>query len=661
MEHLKITEQTNEYAVVEGYGVLFNVKDLEGETFTPQTDYATEYIKGQTVYLDHAQDDIVEEGGTTYHLKGVRQPVGEVVGVDVTDAGLYFRLKLKKAAEYWDYVSRVLSTNKCGLSTGTAPHLMEKSPDGIIKMWHVKEISLTMTPAESRTTKYLIRTKTLDSSEAGEVDSDNPVSDSASASTETLDNQTEDNNMSDEILKALALLNQRLDSMETKETPVNDPGNTPAAKNVNVISGLEESLKYDHIDTQDLALAYETVKSFEGVRRGVRVSDALARQLVKRHDSAELTATPDGRQYSNHAKSFLQRLGGNTKANEINQSTLANYGDEWVGVFYSGRLWEKIRTEAVVLRELERAGSVMEAQPGAESIVFPLESTDPVWYKVAQSASLSSNPGGIPTNTVTASNLGTANKTMTLSKLGARVLWTGELEEDAVLQYVGQLRDQIMKSGAEYLDSALIDGDTATGATTNINDIAGTPNSTDWFLVWDGLRKLALVTNTANSASGTTLTIEDYLATAQLMGSAGINAIDRSKVVFLTDPSTHYKTLQLAEVKTRDIFSAPTVEGGMVTSIWGYRNIIAGQMCKAGGTGLSNSAGKVDVDNLGNNLYGQIIAFRPDQWRFAWRRRMKMETTRVPAADATEIVVMMRAGFAYRDTEASAITYNLTV
>jgi hypothetical protein len=40
---------------------------------------------------------------------------------------------------------------------------------------------------------------------------------------------------------------------------------------------------------------------------------------------------------------------------------------------------------------------------------------------------------------------------------------------------------------------------------------------------------------------------------------------------------------------------------------------------------------------------------------------MTIETTRVAAADATEIVAMMRAGFSYRDTEASAISYNLTV
>jgi len=40
---------------------------------------------------------------------------------------------------------------------------------------------------------------------------------------------------------------------------------------------------------------------------------------------------------------------------------------------------------------------------------------------------------------------------------------------------------------------------------------------------------------------------------------------------------------------------------------------------------------------------------------------MTIETTRIPAADATEIVAMMRYGLVNRDTEASAISYNITI
>ena len=124
---------------------------------------------------------------------------------------------------------------------------------------------------------------------------------------------------------------------------------------------------------------------------------------------------------------------------------------------------------------------------------------------------------------------------------------------------------------------------------------------------------MALVTNTANSRDGGVITTEDYLETAKLMGTNGRNAIDKNKVGFVIDNSTHYKTLTLADVKTRDVNSAATVENGTLSRIYGYDVHVSGHMCKAG-SGLSNTAGKVDVDTPGNNTKGQILAIRWDQW-----------------------------------------------
>jgi len=75
----------------------------------------------------------------------------------------------------------------------------------------------------------------------------------------------------------------------------------------------------------------------------------------------------------------------------------------------------------------------------------------------------------------------------------------------------------------------------------------------------------------------------------------------------------------------------------------------------------ANAAGKVDLDTAANNTKGALLAVRWDQWRLGWKRRMTIETTRVPSADSTEIVALMRVGLAQRDTEASAISYNLGI
>ena len=62
--------------------------------------------------------------------------------------------------------------------------------------------------------------------------------------------------------------------------------------------------------------------------------------------------------------------------------------------------------------------------------------------------------------------------------MGARVPYSGELVEDSIVDWAGQLRYQLEKSFAEQFEHAIIDGDTATGGSTNINNIAGTPTST---------------------------------------------------------------------------------------------------------------------------------------------------------------------------------------
>ncbi len=139
--------------------------------------------------------------------------------------------------------------------------------------------------------------------------------------------------------------------------------------------------------------------------------------------------------------------------------------------------------------------------------------------------------------------------------------------------------------------------------------------------------------------------------------------MQKDKVSFILDAWTRWAALELPEVKTRDVFAAPTIENGELTGIYGYSVMASANMHRANQDatyGLkANSAGKVDLDTAANNLYGAMLAVRWDQWLLGFKRRMTIETTRVPSADATEIVALMRVGLAQRDTEAAAISYNI--
>ena len=224
------------------------------------------------------------------------------------------------------------------------------------------------------------------------------------------------------------------------------------------------------------------------------------------------------------------------------------------------------------------------------------------------------------------------------------------------------------------IELVVIDGDTATSS--NINDIGGTTYSgapASLFLLTNGFRKLALVTNTANSRDGGTIASADVVATLQLMGRAGLAATDPTKIALICDPWTLGKFSQLAEVYTRDVFGRPTLENGFVTAlpIWNYTlraswfmhyaGIAHGTVTTAAYQGLANSAGKVNQDSESANTLGALLAVRWDQWQLAWKRRMTVESFRWAESDTTQIVALARWGLGYRDTEASAISYNLTV
>lgn len=344
------------------------------------------------------------------------------------------------------------------------------------------------------------------------------------------------------------------------------------------------------------------------------------------------------------------------KADEIMYTTLTGYGLEWVEHLYSTTLWEQIRADRRVFQKLPQK----EIPDGFDGVNIKLESTDPSWYLVSEATDTNATTGR-PDATITSSQFATAEKLITVKKVGARVLFSGELTEDSLIRVAPHATMKLRESAGEMLEHIVIDGDTDTSATTNINDIGGTPAGTEPFLAVNGFRKLPLITNTANSrdASGS-LSEDDYILTMQLLGTAGINA-ELGKCSFIVDMPTYWKTLQLSTLKTRDVFSQATVENGKLVALWGYDLIPSAFMHKMSSARKANTAGKIDQDTTSNNTTGAILGVRWDQWDFRWKRRMTLETGRWPEADTNQIVAMMRLGLGYRDNEASAISYNVGV
>jgi hypothetical protein len=460
-------------------------------------------------------------------------------------------------------------------------------------------------------------------------------------------------------LKAQAVEARRLPLGGTPDAPAQAPGQTK----------FHGTRKFDGLSVDDMGFMLTllgTMKKKDPQHEGYSDDAFLAYCIKAAEDKTEVTRR-DGRTrvpLGDQGRAALKSVGINSdavlkgvlKANELNHSTQANFGDEWIGVEYSNRLWEAIRFGTFVLDKMPS----IEVPQGAESIVISLESGDPTWYKVAQTTAEDSTDLR-PVASVASSKMGTAQKTLSVAKIGARTQFSGELVEDSIIPWVAQLRAQMEKSGSEVLEHLCIDGDTEAGNAANINDIDGTPAATDVFLTFDGFRKSPLVTTTANSRSASgSLTDTDYLSTVKLMGTAGMNALDKSKVEFIVDLNTYWKSLELASLKTQDVFRNATLEGGELEKVWGYRLRPSAQMHRESAKRMAETTGKIDQTDS-DNTTGAILAVRYDQWLFGYKRRFQIKLQEMIDSDSTQIVAFARVGMVQRDTEASAITYNVGV
>jgi len=652
-----------------------NGKDSDGQYFSARTKTFFEFFKEIPVFYYHG-----------FNPDRTPQGTPEVIGTakfnHTDEQGHWFKVSLNRASNFarrvWDAALKGLAR----ASSGALAHLVRVARDGEILQWATAELSVfdigekrqpanayaVAMPALKARYKDLSIPSELDDNGAQslpEAGNTQAADDTATHPTTTISGVIKmDENLSELVaaefakqaaIKAEADKKAELDAAKIADAVKmeREKWETEAAKANRLPSHrapyatkFADTNAFDGLSAADTAVLISTVKSAKAP-----VSEGAYKALRVKLEEDKSETGYEG-------VKAMKAVGlHNIKADEMDYSTLASYGDEWVGIAYSTALWESIRVGTFVLGKIPQ----IEVPAGMESIYLPLESTDPTFYKVAETAS-SNTAQGAPVPTVTASLLGTGRVLLTLAKMGARVVWSGELNESSLIPFAAQLRQQLAVSGAEYLESAILDGDTAAGATTNINDIGGTPAATDWFMLFNGPRKSALVTTTANSRSAAgSLDVTDYLETVKLMGGAGINALDQSKVGFVVDPNTYYKTLALPEVLTRDVYSSPTIENGRLTGLFGYGLNVSAQMHKASAVRKANTAGKVDVDTVGNNTTGSILAVRFDQWKFGWARRMTLETTRFANSDSNEIVAMMRVGLIQRDTEAAAITYNVGV
>jgi hypothetical protein len=330
-------------------------------------------------------------------------------------------------------------------------------------------------------------------------------------------------------------------------------------------------------------------------------------------------------------------------------------GQQLVGAQYVGELWD-------APRKLGRAFPLIDSfEMQHPTAYLPVEVDIPEMMFVAENTSSSASDY----STV---ETGSQRVQVDAKKFIIHQMWSGEMDEDSIIPFVPFLRRQAALSVAHYADSLVLNGDNTNAATGNINLDDADPADTKHYLAFDGIRHAALVDNTANAvdvAGAITLQkLNDLRAlmidTTRLVDWGHPTSSD--DLVYFSDPFAADKIAMFDEYLTVDKYGPQaTVFNGEAGRVLGHRHISTIAISKTEADGKPSTTAN-------NNIKGQVVACNTRGFKVGWRRRVMVETERLPGRDQTRLVYTLRLGFgrftptgAASGIEAAAVAYDISL
>lgn len=333
----------------------------------------------------------------------------------------------------------------------------------------------------------------------------------------------------------------------------------------------------------------------------------------------------------------------------------SGFGSQLIGAQYVGELWE-------APRKLGRIFPLIDTFEMAHPTAYlPVEVDIPEMLFVAENTANNSSE-------YTTVKTGSQRVQVDAKKFVIHQMWSGEMEEDSIIPFIPFLRRQAALSVAHYADSLVLNGDTTNAATGNINLDDADPADTKHYLAFDGIRHVAIVDNTGNAsdlAGAVSLTGLNNLRGLMIDTTRLVDwghPVDASDLVYVADPFTADKIALIDEYLTVDKYGPQaTILNGEAGRVLGHSLVSSIAMSKTEADGKVSTTGS-------NNIKGQVALFNRRGFKAGWRRRVMVETERLPARDQTRIVYSMRLGFgrfsptgAASGIEAAAVAYNISL
>lgn len=408
-------------------------------------------------------------------------------------------------------------------------------------------------------------------------------------------------------------------------------------------SSIQVKSKYSALDFDDLAFFYTVMNAAARKSGQANWQPSEPKQF---YNELAIKAEKTGRNFEDNVVGAIKAI----KSDELNYSTQASFGDEFVPEMWRSQLWETPRLENVVFANTDFIP--MPSNP----YKVPIQGSDPTVYAVGETKNEAALTLADTNSPIPDSKVGTSNGTMTAAKLALRVMVSEELNEDSIIPVATLWREQAVRAMEDARDNVLLNADATTG-TSNINNDGGSISAGTKVLYGggDGFLHLPLVDNTALAVNmgGVAPTLTKIREARAKLGRALM--ADYGRLVYYCDPLTWMKLLSLDEPLVQSINGrGSTFNDGQIPAIDGIPVKVSNEMALASSTGVVSST-------AGNNTLGRLLLVHRGSWLGGFRREISVNFDYLPWYDAWVLVVSMRMALLRRSTDSASLLYNIAI
>ena len=358
--------------------------------------------------------------------------------------------------------------------------------------------------------------------------------------------------------------------------------------------------------------------------------------------------------------------GPTSTAGDINYSTAAGFGDEWVPDLWQSELWGLMQSEAVV------AGLIAVTAMPSNPYKIPLEGEDPDIYSVPETDDESefTNTGPVPV-----ARIPTHNTLIYAHKLGIRNALSHEYEEDAIIDVIPNMLRKQRRAFYNGIDDVILNCAPRIASNTtqrshygaqmggkhkyNLGIEKGIVNQ--MFDDYDPLKgSNGAAGDLAINAGGGMPKLEMWRKAQSMLHELYMN--EESDLVWIVTPKTRHV------IKSTDKFLDAEIHSGRITGrfgdVEGIPIVVSHQLKDRDSLGRihvtlgdgspANVEGRLDKthgsmpDTSSNNRGMALLLYRP-YWTLGYRRRMQTWSLYDPVYDAYQAGAWIRLGMIRRD------------